>query len=152
MVSLGGRPGRTGDCRHRAGRGADRIAPPPLSVLLPQLALGVAARRDYRGAWAMLILLTPIGMLAVNPLGAVLDDPGPGQAMPPAWSSMVVASVLVATIGPMLLPLALVARGRLSAGHRPPGTDRGHCPTCGAPSPNAQFVAGHPLIWPGNRC
>lgn len=98
------------------------------------IALGVAARRDYRGAWAMLILLTPIGMLAVNPLGAVLDDSGPGQAVPPAWSSMVVASVLVAVIGPMLLLLALAARDRLSAGHRPPGTNRGHCPTCGTPS------------------
>jgi hypothetical protein len=76
------------------------------------LALGLAARRDYRGVWALLILLTPIGMLAVNPLGTVLDNSGPGQAVPPAWSSMVVASVLVAIIGPMLLPLALVALGR----------------------------------------
>jgi len=99
------------------------------------IALSLAARRDYRGAWAMLILLTPIGMLAVNPLGAVLDDSGPGRAVIPAWSSMVVASVLVAMIGPMLVPLALVARGRLSAGHRAPGP--GHCPTCGAPSTSA---------------
>jgi hypothetical protein len=98
------------------------------------LALGLAARRDYRGAWAMLILLTPIGMLAVNPLGAVLDDSGPGRAVIPAWSSMVVASVLVAVIGPMLVPLALAARARLSRGGRSPGADRGRCPTCGAPS------------------
>ena len=101
------------------------------------IALGLAARRDYRGAWAMLILLTPIGTLAINPLGTALDHSGPGQAVPPAWSSMVVASVLVAMIGPTLLPLALVARGRLSAGRRPSGTDRGHCPTCGAPSTSA---------------
>jgi len=101
------------------------------------LALGLAARHDYRGAWAMLILLTPIGMLAVNPLGAVLDDSGPGQAVPPEYSSMVVASLLVAVIGPMLVPLALLARGRLSAGRRPPGADRGRCPTCGAPSASA---------------
>ncbi|MFE9657779.1 hypothetical protein [Micromonospora sp. NPDC006431] len=101
------------------------------------LALGLAARRDYRSAWAMLILLTPIGMLAVNPLGAVFDDSGPGRAVIPAWSAMVVASVLVAVIGPMLVLLALVARGRLSPGRRPPGTDRGRCPTCGEPSPSA---------------
>jgi hypothetical protein len=99
------------------------------------IALGLAARRDYRGTWAMLILLTPIGMLAVNPLGAVLDDSGPGRAMIPAWSSMVVASVLVAMIGPMPLPLALVARGRMSAGRRPPGP--GHCLTYGASSTSA---------------
>jgi hypothetical protein len=101
------------------------------------LALGLAARRDYRGAWALLILLTPIGMLAVIPLGTVFDNSGPGQAVPPMWSSMLVASVLVAMIGPMLVLLALVARGRLSAGRRPAGTDRGHCPTCGAPSTSA---------------
>jgi hypothetical protein len=92
------------------------------------IALGLAFRRDYRGAWAMLILFTPIGMLAVNPLGAVFDS-GHGRAVIPAWSSMVVASVLVATIGPMLLSLALLARGR-----RQSATDRNHCPTCGAPS------------------
>ncbi|MFD0575514.1 hypothetical protein [Dactylosporangium darangshiense] len=43
------------------------------------LALGLAARHDYRGVWALLILLTPIGMLALNPLGAMLDDAGPGR-------------------------------------------------------------------------
>jgi hypothetical protein len=101
------------------------------------IALGMAARRDSRGAWAMLILLTPIGMLAVNPLGAVFDDSGPGQAVIPAWSAMVEASVLVAVTGPMLVAMALVARVRLSAGRRPPGADRGRCPTGGEPSPSA---------------
>ena len=85
------------------------------------LALGLAARRDYRGAWAMLILLTPIGMLAVNPLGALLDDSGPGRPVIPAWSSMVVASVLVAVTGPMLVSLALAARAWPSRGRRSPG-------------------------------
>ena len=46
------------------------------SALLITLCL--ATRRDWRGAWALLILITPIGMLAVNPLGAVLDRSGPG--------------------------------------------------------------------------
>jgi hypothetical protein len=87
------------------------------------LALGLAARRDYRGAWAMLILLTPIGMLAVNPLGAAFDDSGPGRGVIPAWSAMVVASVLIAVIGPMLVLLALAVRGRLSPGRRPPGAE-----------------------------
>ena len=80
------------------------------------LALGLAARRDHRGAWALLILLTPIGMLALIPLGAVLDNTGPGQPVIPAWSSMVVASMLVAVVGPALVPLVLAARGRLSRG------------------------------------
>jgi hypothetical protein len=102
------------------------------------IALGLAARLDYRGAWAMLILLTPIGMLAVNPIGAVLDDSGPGRPVIPEWSSMVVASLLVATVGPMLLSLALVARGRLSvSGRHPSGAERGHCPICGGSSTSA---------------
>ncbi|MGN9812802.1 hypothetical protein ACTMSW_26040 [Micromonospora sp. BQ11] len=99
------------------------------------IALSLAVRRDYHGAWAMLILLTPIGMLAVNPLGAALDSSGPGRAVIPAWSSMLLASVLVAVIGPMLVSLALAARGRLSGGRRPHGPDHG--PTCGAPSTSA---------------
>lgn len=94
------------------------------------IALGLAARRDYRGTWALLILLTPIGMLAVNPLSMLLDDVGAGRAVNATWSSMVVVSVLVAVIGLVLLPLALVARGRLSVGRPLPRP--GHCPTCGA--------------------
>jgi hypothetical protein len=101
------------------------------------IALGLAAQRDYRGAWAMLILLTPIGMLAVNPLGAMLDDFGPGHPVIPAWSSMVVASVLVTVIGPTLVLLALTVRGRLLPGDRPLGAGASHCPTCGAPSTSA---------------
>jgi hypothetical protein len=98
------------------------------------LALGLAAWRDSRGVWALLILLTPIGMLALNPLGAVLDDAGPGHPVIPAWSSMVEASVLVAVIGPTLVLLALTARSRLLLGGRPLGAGVSRCPTCGAPS------------------
>jgi hypothetical protein len=76
-------------------------------------------------------------MLALNPLGAVLDASGPGQPIVPAWSSMVAASVLVAVVGPALVPLALAARGRLSQGARPLGADVGRCPTCGAPPTSA---------------
>ncbi|MET7397571.1 hypothetical protein ABZS66_29205 [Dactylosporangium sp. NPDC005572] len=101
------------------------------------LALGLAARHDYRGVWALLILLTPIGMLALNPLGAMLDDAGPGRPITPAWSSMVAASVLVLTVGLVSMPLALAARGRLPSGGRPFHTDAGRCPTCGAPSKSA---------------
>jgi hypothetical protein len=101
------------------------------------LALRLAARRDYRGLWALLILLTPIGMLSANPLGAVLDGNDLGRPVIPAWSSMVVASVLVAVVGPALVPLAVAARGRLSPSRRQPGTGGGHCPACGAPSASA---------------
>ena len=101
------------------------------------IALGLAARRDFRGVWALLILLTPIGMLAVNPLGAMLDDSGPGRPVIPAWSSMVIASVLVAVIGPTLVLLALTVRGHPLSARRPFGAGVSRCPTCGAPSTSA---------------
>ncbi|MEV0568316.1 hypothetical protein [Dactylosporangium sp. NPDC050588] len=97
------------------------------------LALGFAARHDLRGAWALLFLLTPIGMLTLNPLGAMLDS-GPGRPQVPVWSSMAAAAMLVAVVGPVLLTLALAAQGRRSTGGRPLPT---HCPTCGAPSNSA---------------
>ncbi|MEV0134893.1 hypothetical protein AB0H83_41370 [Dactylosporangium sp. NPDC050688] len=98
------------------------------------LALGLAARHDYRGVWALLILLTPIGMLALNPLGAMLEDTGPGRPQVPMWSSMAAAAILVAVVGSALLVLALAARGRRSAGGRSLPAEAVHCPTCGAPS------------------
>ncbi|MEV6930666.1 hypothetical protein AB0M46_40115 [Dactylosporangium sp. NPDC051485] len=101
------------------------------------LALGLAARHDYRGVWALLILLTPIGMLALNPLGAMFDDSGPGRPIVPVWSSMAAAAILVAVVGPALLLLALAARGRRSAGGRPLPAGAAYCPTCGAPSNSA---------------
>ncbi|MFI5909513.1 hypothetical protein [Dactylosporangium sp. NPDC051541] len=78
------------------------------------LALGWAARHDSRGAWALLILLTPIGLLALNPIGAMLDT-NLGRPIVPAWSSMAAAGVLVAVTGPALLLLALAATGRRRA-------------------------------------
>jgi hypothetical protein len=101
------------------------------------LSLGLAARHDYRGVWALLILLTPIGMLALNPLGAMLDDAGRGRPEVPDWSSIAAAAILVAVVGPALLSLALAARGRRSAGGRPLPAEAAHCTTCGAPSNSA---------------
>ena len=101
------------------------------------LALGLAARHDSRGVWALLILLTPIGMLALNPIGARLDNAGPGRPIVPEWSSMAAAGVLVAVVGPALLLLALAATGRRSAGGRSLPTEATHRPTCGAPSNSA---------------
>jgi hypothetical protein len=101
------------------------------------LALGLAARHDSRGVWALLILLTPIGILALNPIGAMLDNAGPGRPIVPEWSSMAAAGILVAVIGPVLLLLALAATGRRSAGGRSLQAEATHCPTCGAPSNSA---------------
>jgi hypothetical protein len=101
------------------------------------LALGLAARQDSRGVWALLILLTPIGILALNPIGAMLDNAGPGRPIVPEWSSMAAAGVLVAVVGPALLLLALAATGRRPAGGRSLPAAATRCPTCGAPSNSA---------------
>jgi hypothetical protein len=101
------------------------------------IALGLAARHDYRGVWALLILLTPSGMLALHPLGAMLDDTGPVRPAVPVWSSMAAAALLVAVVGPALLVLAVAARGRRPAGGRPLPAEVVNCPTCGAPSNSA---------------
>jgi hypothetical protein len=101
------------------------------------LALGLAVRHDSRGVWALLILLTPIGILALNPIGAMLDNAGPGRPIVPEWSSMAAAGVLVAVVGPALLLLALAATGRRSAGGQSLRAGATHCPTCGAPSNSA---------------
>jgi hypothetical protein len=101
------------------------------------LALGLAARHDSRGVWALLILLTPIGILALNPIGAMLDNAGPGRPIVPEWSSMAAAGALVAVVGPALLLLALAATGRRSASGRSMPAEATHCPTCGAPSNSA---------------
>lgn len=98
------------------------------------LALGLAARRDHRGVWALLILLMPIGMLALNPLGAMLEDTGSGRPQVPVWSSMATVAVLVAVAGSALLVLALAVSGRRPAGGRSLPAEAVHCPTCGAPS------------------
>lgn len=101
------------------------------------LALGLAARHDSRGVWALLFLLTPIGILALNPIGAVLDNSGPGRPDIPQWSAMAAAGVLVAVVGTALLLLALAATGRRSADGRSTPAQATHCPTCGAPSNSA---------------
>jgi hypothetical protein len=91
----------------------------PLTALLlliatTMLALGQAVRRDFRGAWALLILLTPIGVQAVQSLGAALDASG-AIPSPLSWCSpTLLALALVAVIGPALIPLVLTVRSRLS--------------------------------------
>jgi hypothetical protein len=101
------------------------------------IALGLAARSDSRGVWALLILLTPIGILALNPIGAMLDNDGLGRPIVPQWSSMAAAGVLVAVVGPALLLLALAATARRPAGGRSLPAAATHCPACGAPSNSA---------------
>ncbi|PWR14169.1 hypothetical protein DKT68_00165, partial [Micromonospora acroterricola] len=76
------------------------------------LGAGLALRGDHRGNWAVLILLTPVGLLALQPLAGALD--GLPSRFIPGWTALAATAVLVALVGPALLPLALALRTRLA--------------------------------------
>ncbi|MEU7924591.1 hypothetical protein [Micromonospora sp. NPDC049107] len=79
------------------------------------LAVGLAVRGDHRGGWALLILLTPVGLLALLPLAGAAD--GMRSAFVPNWTALAATAAVVALVGPALLPVALAVRARLA---RPP--------------------------------
>jgi hypothetical protein len=94
-----------------------------LLIATALLALRLGIRHDYRGAWALLILLTPIGTLAVKPLGAALDSSGAIPAALSYWSPTLLALVLVAVIGPALIALTVVVRSPSSRTDPLPGEE-----------------------------
>lgn len=81
-------------------------------VVAVLLAIGLALRGDHRGGWASLILLTPVGLLALQPLAGAAD--GVPAAFAPSWTALAATAILVGLIGPALLPVALAARARLA--------------------------------------
>ncbi|MFY1616905.1 hypothetical protein [Micromonospora sp. WMMD736] len=76
------------------------------------LAVGLALRGDHRGGWAALILLTPVGLLALHPLAGAAD--GVPSAFAANWTALAVTAAVIGLIGPALLPVALAVRGRLA--------------------------------------
>lgn len=81
------------------------------------LAVGLAVRRDHRGGWALLILLTPVGLLALHPLAGAAD--GVPDAFAPNWTALAATAAVVVLLGAALLPVALAVRARLA---RPPAS------------------------------
>jgi hypothetical protein len=77
------------------------------------LAVGLALRGDYRGGWAALILLTPVGLLALHPLAGAAD--GVPSAFAANWTALAVTAAVVGLVGPTLLPVALAVRTRLGS-------------------------------------
>ncbi|MBQ1025496.1 hypothetical protein [Micromonospora sp. C95] len=88
------------------------------------LAVGLAVLRDRRGGWAVVALLTPIGLLSVHILAGAVD--GLGGAPRPTYPTLVVAALTVGLLGPAVLPAAVALRRRF--GGSSPGEP---CPTCG---------------------
>ncbi|MEU4644416.1 hypothetical protein [Micromonospora sp. NPDC023814] len=112
---------------------ASQILPGAAVVLLVVVLLlgtGLALRADRRGGWALLTLLTPIGLLSLRPLADALYGQLRGFPATPGWSALAATAVVVGLAGPALLPLAVALRGRVR-GPGPVGPV-GRCPTCGA--------------------
>ncbi|MEU4779950.1 hypothetical protein [Micromonospora sp. NPDC023633] len=99
-----------------------------LLILVLLLGAGLALRADYRGGWALLVLLTPIGLLFLDPLAGAVDG-NMGGAPNPGWDALAATAVAVGLAGPALLPLTIALRRRM----RRPGPVRSgdRCPTCG---------------------
>lgn len=84
------------------------------------LAVGLAVRADHRGGWALLILLTPAGLLALHTLAGAAD--GVPNAFAPNWTALAATAAVVALVGPALLPAALTVRARLARPSTPDPT------------------------------
>ncbi|MEV1316620.1 hypothetical protein AB0J14_11115 [Micromonospora arborensis] len=87
------------------------------------LGMGLALRGDLRGGWAFLLMLTPVGLLALQPLAGALDTM-PAEVVP-RWTALAATAVLVALVGPALLLLTLAIRSRWTRVTRP---QPGHLP------------------------
>ncbi|MEV2240168.1 hypothetical protein [Micromonospora sp. NPDC049891] len=106
---------------------SEQLLPAAGAVLLGialLLAVGLAMRRDWRGGWAVVVLLTPIGLLSVHILAGAVD--GLGGAPRPTYPTLVGAALTVGLLGPALLPAAVALRRRVGGSPGEP------CPTCGA--------------------
>ncbi|MET7865305.1 hypothetical protein [Micromonospora taraxaci] len=92
------------------------------------LAMGLAMSRDARGGWALVVLLTPAGFLAVPALGDAIDPVRGGVS----FTALATAAVAVALAGPAVLLLTILVRTRLAPTAQ---RHRGQpCPACGARS------------------
>ncbi|MFG3712184.1 hypothetical protein [Micromonospora sp. NPDC047730] len=110
---------------------ASQILPGAAVALLATVLLlgtGLALRADHRGGWALLVLLTPVGLLSLHTLAGVVDGLLHG-APQPGWSALAATAVVIGLAGPALLPLTIALRKRVRA-PRPVGIDT-RCPTCG---------------------
>ena len=105
-----------------------------LTLLLVTLLVGVgpAARNDLRGAWALLVLLGPIGMLWLHPLaeeiGVRLYGAGPNADRTTLAAAAIVVSAAAAVI---VVTAALLARRRVAT------ATAERCAACGSRTANS---------------
>lgn len=77
------------------------------------IGAGLAARADLRGAWALLILLGPIGMLTLHPLASEITVSLYGGGPIPTRTTLAAAAIVVAVVASALVALALLTRHRV---------------------------------------
>ncbi|GLW35287.1 hypothetical protein [Actinoplanes regularis] len=94
------------------------------------IAVGLALRDDFRGAWALLLLLGPIGMLTLRPLAAEIAVGLYGGGPNPTWTTLAAAALVVAVAAFILVALALAARRRFAFTRA--AVER--CAACGSPT------------------
>jgi hypothetical protein len=78
------------------------------------LAAGLATRHDFRGAWALLVLLGPIGMLSLHAMAEELAVRLYGGGPNATWTTLLASAVAVAVVTAVVVPLAVTVAGRRS--------------------------------------
>ncbi|MEV4708517.1 hypothetical protein [Actinoplanes sp. NPDC049316] len=106
-----------GDAFHgHYGWPAEQILPDAgIALLLVALLVGAgrAVRSDFRGAWALLVLLGPIGMLWLHPLAEELAVGLYGGGPNADWTTLAIAAVIVSTAAAaMIVSTTSIARRR----------------------------------------
>ncbi|MFJ6197972.1 hypothetical protein [Micromonospora sp. NPDC092111] len=92
------------------------------------VGVGLAARNDLRGAWALLVLLCPIGMLWLHPLAEELAVSVYGGGPNADWTTLATAAIIVAVAAAIVMAAVLMVQRRVAFTHA--AVER--CTACGS--------------------
>jgi hypothetical protein len=86
-----------------------------MALLLVTLlvAVGLAARNDLRGAWALLVLLGPIGMLWLHPLAEELAVSLYGGGPNADWTTLAASAIVVSAAAAVIVASAALMAWRV---------------------------------------
>jgi len=99
-----------------------------LLVVTLLVGVGLAARNDLRGAWALLVLLGPIGMLWLHPMAEELAVGLYGGGPNADWTTLAAAATIVAVAAAIIVAAALLVRRRPAVSR----TTLERCAECGS--------------------
>ncbi|WP_433350661.1 hypothetical protein [Micromonospora sp. CA-111912] len=78
------------------------------------VGVGLAARNDLRGAWALLVLLCPIGMLWLHPVAEELAVSLYGGGPNADWTTLATAAIITAVAAAIVMSAALMVQRRVA--------------------------------------